>query len=170
MKLSSATVAMAFLFSVNSNAGEWIKSQKVEINPSSIDQVFRLVDKNDPGTSHKKLQIVTTDHGMSTDLSPRYSVYLGYASLAEMGNISADFKITDQAMKVISATRLSAGVYEVRVKEFLDDEIGMLEMVYTIDATSLFSDEKKLREKCGGDFCDEDLKTKIWVTRTSTAS
>lgn len=29
---------------------------------------------------------------MSTDVSPRYSIYLGYASLAEMGNIAVDFK------------------------------------------------------------------------------
>jgi hypothetical protein len=143
-----------------------VSSSEVKLNPSSVDQVIRLVDKNEPGSSHKKLSIIVEDRGMSTDVSPRYSVSLGYASLAEMGNISADFKINENAYQFLSATRKAPGIYEVRVVEYRDED-GMVEVTQTIDATKMFSDEQKLRKQCGGDFCDQTLKTSVDVKETA---
>ena len=142
-----------------------IKSEELSIAPSSIDRVIRLVDKHEPGSSHKKLSIIVTDNGMSTDVSPRYQIYLGYAGLAEMGNISADFKISDQAFKFISAIRKSAGIYEIKTVEYRDD--GMYNVTQTIDATKVFSDEKALRLSCGGDFCDQTLKSSVVVKESA---
>lgn len=150
--------ALVILSTAFAHAGT-IQSEELQIAPSDIDQVIRLVDKNDPGSSHKKLSIVVTDHGMSTDVSPRYSIYLGYASLAEMGNIAVDFKISDQAIQFLAASRKAAGVYEVVTTEYRDD--GMYKVTTTIDATKMFSDEKKERQACGGDFCDLKLKTSV---------
>lgn len=150
--------ALVILSTAFAQAGT-VKSQDLQIAPSKIDQVIRLVDKNDPGSSHKKLSIIVTDHGMSTDLSPRYSIYLAYASLAEMGNIAVDFKINDQAIQFLAASRKAAGIYEVVTTEYRDD--GMYKVTTTIDATKMFSDEKKEREACGGDFCDLKLKTSV---------
>lgn len=139
-----------------------INSSKENISPSEIDQVIRLVDKNEPGASHKKLSVVVTDHGMSTDVSPRYTVFLAYASMAEMGNVSVDFKITDQPFQFLSAARKAAGIYEVVVTEAR--ESGFVQVTYTIDATQMFADEKKERTKCGGEFCDMLLQTSVSVT------
>ncbi len=143
-----------------------VSSSKLQVEPSSIDQVIRLVDKHEPGSSHKKLSVVIEDRGMSTDVSPRYSIYLGYASLAEMGNISADFKINENAYKFLSATRKAPGIYEVKVVEYRDED-GMVEVTQTIDATKMFSDEQKLRKQCDGDFCDQTLKTTVEVKETA---
>lgn len=143
-------------------------SNTLKLSPSIIDQVIQLVNKHESGSSHKKLSIVVTDSGMTTDMSPRYSVYLGYASLAEMGNISADFLITDQTIKFLSAKRIKAGVYEVKTIEYrADDESdGFSEVTHLIDATKMFSDELKLRKNCNEAFCDKKLKTSIEVTET----
>lgn len=138
-----------------------IKSEKLSIAPSSIDKTFRLVDKNgDEG--QKKLSIIVADKGMSTDVSPRYSVYLGYQSNAEMGNLSADFLITDEAMSVESAKRVSAGIYQVVVDRYRDG-LYSEKVTLTIDATKMFADENKKREACGGDFCDGEILTSIEV-------
>lgn len=153
--LLSALVILSATFA----QAKTVNSTDVQISASSIDQVIRLVDKNEPGSSHKKLSIIVEDRGMSTDVSPRYTISLGYASMAEMGNITASFQISDQAFQFISASRKSAGIYEVKTVEYRDD--GMYDVTTTIDATKMFVDEKEQRKACGGDFCDQELKTSI---------
>ncbi len=160
MILTALVILMASI-----SQAKTVQSEELNVAPSSIDKVIRLVDKNEPGSSHKKLSIVVTDNGMSTDVSPRYQIYLGYASLAEMGNISVDFKVSDQAFEFISASRKSAGIYEVKTVEYRDD--GMYNVTQTIDATKVFADEKKQRDACGDDFCDQALKSSIVVTETA---
>ena len=153
------------LSTVSANAGT-VSSAINKIEPSGIDKVIRLVDKNDYKTGHKKVSIVVEDKGMSTDISPRYTVYLGYSSLAEMGNIWADFKINDNVFEFISATRKAPGIYEVKVIEYRDED-GMTEVTQTINANKMFSDEREMLKKCGDGFCDGELKTSIQVTETS---
>ncbi len=153
------------LSTVSASAGT-ISSGENKIEPSGIDKVIRLVDKNDYRTGHKKVSIVVEDKGMSTDVSPRYTVYLGYSSLAEMGNIWADFKINNNVFEFLSATRKAPGIYEVKVIEYRD-EFGMTEVTHTIDATKMFSDEREMLKKCGDDFCDGELKTSIQITETT---
>ncbi|MES2803906.1 MAG: hypothetical protein V4654_15545 [Bdellovibrionota bacterium] len=161
--LLSALVILTTIFA----QAKIVNSEDLKVSASSIDQVIRLVDKDDPGSSHKKLSIIVEDHGMSTDVSPRYTISLGYASMAEMGNITADFKITDQAYKFISAKRKGAGIYEVKTKEYRDAD-GMYDVTLTIDATKMFVDEKEQRKACGDNFCDLVLKTSISVSEKAT--
>ncbi|MGZ3745440.1 MAG: hypothetical protein ACXVB1_06060 [Pseudobdellovibrionaceae bacterium] len=142
-----------------------IHSSNTSIAPSSIDQVIRLVDKEQAGSSQKKLSIVVEDNGMSTDVSPRYTVYLGYANLSEMGSVTADFKINGNAIKFISAIRKAAGIYEVKVQEYRED--GMYEVIQEIDTTQMFSDEQKAIKTCGGDFCYRALETSVSVKETA---
>lgn len=156
--------SLVVLFSVISQA-KAIQSEQLNVSPSSIDKIIRLVDKDQPGSSHKKLSIIVTDNGMSTDVSPRYQIYLGYASLAEMGNITVDFKVSEDAYQFVSASRKSAGIYEVKTVEYRDN--GFYDVTLTIDATKVFSDEKTLRQSCGDDFCDQTLKSTIRVTETA---
>lgn len=138
-----------------------IASAKLQINPAEVDKVIRLVDKDEPGSSAKRLQIIVTDQGLATDVSPRYTIYLGYASLAEMGNMNASFKISDQAYQFVSAQRKAAGIYEVKSVEYRKD--GMFQVTHEIDASKMFADEKKLRKQCGDGFCDVELKSGISV-------
>lgn len=159
-------IVCSLILMSTSGFAKTVPSSQLQIEPSSIDKVIRLVDKNEAGSSHKKVSIIVEDKGMSTDVSPRYSVYFGYASLAEMGNITADFKINDNAFKFISATRKAPGIYEVKLVEYRDEE-GMVEVTQTIDAVKMFSDEEKLRKQCGEDFCDQILKTSVDVKETT---
>ena len=153
--------SLVILFSVITQA-KTIQSEELSLAPSSIDKVIRLVDKDDFGSTHKKLSVIVTDNGMSTDVTPRHTIYLGYASIAEMGNISADFMISD-AYEFVSASRKSAGIYEVITNEYRGADASY-KVTYTIDATQIFSDEKAQRRACGEGFCDENLKTSIVVT------
>ncbi|HEY8271775.1 MAG TPA: hypothetical protein VIG33_12865 [Pseudobdellovibrionaceae bacterium] len=143
---------------------EIIKSSKVQIAPSTISAVISLI----PGVNDKKIQVVVADHGLSTDVSPRYTIYLGFAAFAERGNITADFKITEQPVEFLSATRKSAGHYTVKTREYTDG--GMVEATYEIDATKVFADEHKERNRCASDFCDLDLETSISIKRTEKGS
>ncbi len=143
-----------------------VKSTEAQINPANIDTVIRLVDKNEPGSSQKKLSIVVTDSGMSTDVSPRYTVYLGYASMAEMGNLTSTFEITNLGYGPVKAERKAAGIYTVVVTQILD-QVGFAEVTYEVNATQMFIDENKMRDACGGDFCDGTLKSQISVKQLS---
>lgn len=161
--LTSVVIAISPLAVV----AETLTTTQESIAPSSIDQEIRLVDKNDTGSSHKKVSIIVTDSGMSTDVSPRYTIYLGYASFAEMGNIAANFKVTDQAFKFLTASRKAPGIYEIKFVEYRADGVaGFYEVTQMIDATKMFADENKLRNSCGDDFCDHTLNTTISVSET----
>jgi hypothetical protein len=142
--------------------GATIHSSEIHIEPSVVHRVIRLVDKVEARSSQKKLSIVVTDRGMSTDVSPRFNVYLSFASLAEMGNIFADFEINVAAVEFVSAKRTSPGIYVVKTHELRD--AGMYEVSQTINASKMFVDEKALRDQCGDRFCDHTLKTTIEVT------
>lgn len=155
--------AIVFLASTITQAAS-VNSERIEIKPSSVDKIIRLVEKVIPGSSEKKLSIIVTDAGMQTDVSPRYSVYLGYQSNAEMGNLSADFKLSDQFMSVSSARRVSAGIYEVTGDQYTSG-VSSKNVTLRIDATKMFADEAAARKACGDDFCDiEQLQTTIEVT------
>lgn len=159
----SVVSSIVFLMSLSAMA-KVVPSSKQRVDPAHIDQMIRLVDKKEIGSSHKKLSIIVTDGGMSTDVSPRFTVYLGYASMAEMGNLTSTFKINDNAFQFVSASRKAAGIYEVKVIEYRDD-VGLVEVTQTIDATKLFSDEKKIRNPCDG-FCDQEFKSSVEVQET----
>lgn len=143
-----------------------VNSTETQIAPANVDSVINLVNKIDAGSSQKKLNIVVTDSGMSTDVSPRYTVYLGYASMAEMGNISSTFEITNQGYGPVRAERKAAGIYTVIVTQFID-QVGLAEVTYEVNATQMFVDENKMRNACGGDFCDGNLKSTISVKQLS---
>lgn len=143
-----------------------IKSTEAQIDPASIDTVINLVKKDEPGSSQKKLNIVVTDSGMSTDVSPRYTVYLGYASMAEMGNITSSYEITNLGYGPVRAERKAAGIYTVIVNQYVE-QVGFAEVTYEVNATQMFIDENKMRNACGGDFCDGTLKSQISVKQLS---
>lgn len=156
-------ICIILCFSTVSTFAKTITTTSEKVYPSTIDQKITLFNNKETDGSHKKVSIILIDHGLSTDVSPRYSVYLGYASLAEMGNIYADFKISGQAFAFNYANRIAAGIYQIKTVEYRDED-GMVEVTQTIDATKMFLDEKKARKKCGFNFCDQDLKTTLEVS------
>lgn len=163
--MKALLTALALSVTVSAQA-EVIPSTLEKIAPDSVDQLIKLVNKDEPGSSQKKVSIVVTDGGMSTDVSPRYSVYLGLSSLAEMGNLSATVKITDQAFQFLSATRKGPGQYEVKTIEYRAE--GLVEVTKQINANQMFADERRDRAACdvGDGFCDGTISTSVTVTET----
>ncbi|QLY23985.1 hypothetical protein [Bdellovibrio sp. KM01] len=133
---------------------------------SSIDQTIRLAETRDREGTLRKVNIVITDHGLSTDVSPRYSIYLGYSSSAEMGNLYASYKITDQAYSDVSAKKLSPGIYEVKWTEYRGED-GMVSVTQKIDANAVYATDRVQRKQCGNDFCDGRIKADLTVTETA---
>ncbi len=160
----------ATLFSLNVFAAK-VPSAEIVLQPSELEKVIRLEEKNDYNTGHEKILIVVSDKGLSTDVSPRYGVYLSYANLAEMGIIRASFSIAN-ALQFVSAKKVKRGVYQVKTIEYRSngDEDSMFKVTYTVDATQVIADEAKQREECAktNDFCDSLLETSINVTERAT--
>jgi hypothetical protein len=146
-------------FALTSHA-KTLKPSDVKLSLSSIDQVIRLVRKEESGSSDRKLNLVITDTGMSTDVSPRIGIYLALASWAEMGNISAEYDLTNTALKFISAKRKAPGIFEIKYL----DSTSLNQVTMTVDARSLQNDERKARAACGDDFCDKSLNSEIKIT------
>lgn len=144
-----------------------VSSSQVQVSPSAVDQVIQLVNKSSSNGGEMKVTVLVEKGGLSTDFSPRYTLYLSIASFAEMGNITADFVIAN-AYEFLSARRKAPGIYEIQFVDYRTNEenTSRFEVTYTIDATQVFSDEKKQRAACGGDFCDVDLKTSVNITET----
>jgi hypothetical protein len=159
----------AFLLGGAANATT-VNSSVVSVAPSTITSVFKLVESAPQTVPAKKVQVVVTDHGLSTDLSPRYSAILSFSSFAEMGNITADFEITNHLFNGVSAKRLKPGIYEVSGVEYGGETATFANVAYTIDARQMFSDEISMRKFCGGDFCDGLLKTKVEVSKSIRSS
>lgn len=146
--------------------GTIVPSSSETINPATASQVITLAHRTEPGSSDLTVRVVVADHGMSTDVSPRYSVYLAIASYAEMGNITATFPVIPGAYQFVSATRVRGGVYKIVTKNFGDHGIDTI--VTTVDATQAFRDEKAARGQCGDNFCDLELQSEVRVDEVST--
>ena len=164
IKQSQDTQPVKLNQEVKINPVQTISSSSENISPSLVHKHILLVNKENLGSSHFKISVIVTDHGMSTDVSPRYTIYLGVSSLAEMGNLFADFKISDKAYKFISASKKAQSIYEIKFMEYREE--GMFEVTKTIDAKKIFLDEEKIRKDCADDFCDKPLKTSVDVTET----
>jgi len=153
------------LFSLNLagtvQAREVKSNPQLTLRPSEISAVIPLVNKVDDTGLQKRLQIVVQDQGMSTDVSPRYKVFLSYASLAEMGNLTADFELSANVFEFLSATRTAPGLYTIKFKELRNGK--MLEVTQEVNALQLFIKEKETRTNCGDNFCDLTIKSKILV-------
>lgn len=178
MKMTNTVLAFAVLVTtsfafaapkgggdIGSVADSIVSASDIKVDPSGVDQLVTLLKKTENGVT-KKVQILVQDNGLSTDVSPRYKIHLGYSSSAEMGNITANFQISELTWEFVSAKRLAAGIYEVKATELAEHDEGFFDVTYLIDATRMFSDEKAALKKCGGDFCDQSLATSIKITKT----
>jgi hypothetical protein len=163
--------SVVFVLSIAAQAGSdySIKSTTELIDAAHIDQVVRLVDKDDQqtGGTIRRVQVVVTDNGLSTDVSPRNAIYLTFASLAEMGNFHATFKLNDRTMKVLSVKKVNPGIYQIKTVDY-SDELGLVEVVQTIDSTDMFIQERALRINCGQNFCGGTVNSTIKVSKTTS--
>ncbi|WP_413584348.1 hypothetical protein [Bdellovibrio sp. HCB274] len=156
--------AIALSAAVTSHAAP-LAPTKAQISPDDIDQAIRLsATRRD--SALRKITVVVTDSGSSTDVSPRHTIYFTYNSFAEMGNMRATYLVAEDAFADVQATRVSAGIYEVSYIAYRAEQ-GMVKVTKTIDATEAFIEDKAKRDACGYDFCDAAIEAAIDMKETS---
>jgi len=71
-----------------------------------------------------RVGLVMVDHGGSTDVSPRASLYLTLFAESEMRGHTGLYRLTD-LNRLVSAERMSAGMYEIVLQRYdLDQTLG----------------------------------------------
>lgn len=160
--MSKLFCLLMLLGSFSAQAGE-VASSEVTIVPSTISEVKHFPVLSEPGSSESRFSIVVAEGGMSTDVYPRYSLYLGFASYAEMGNISTNFEL-GRFLDITEIKKKAPGIFEVKAVKVTERD--MPSVTLTIDATQVLADEENLRKSCDMDFCDKELSSKVKVTET----
>lgn len=171
-----STSAIALFFSTTALAasipgitGGALSSLKL----NQVDKVQTLVDKKyDPATNTTlSIKITTYDLGGSSEAANLTNIYLSSFSFNEEKNGGALHLIT-KAANVLSAKRLSAGVYQVVVEEWPvgpnwpspADDFRLCKVSYTVEASQLTVD---LRELTGvPEFGSKQFTTPISVSRS----
>jgi len=94
----------------------------------------------------KQVRLIEYHTGGSTDVSPRIALYLTFYNSQEMMDTNTVFKLGD-FYKLLGTKRLSAGIYQVKVLDLLENQDGgqsFYEVTYEINTYSIFSDDRSL--------------------------
>lgn len=161
--------ATAFAASVNGLAQDEL--QQLRLNQA--DQIYPLVVKKyDPATNTTlSLKVMSYDLGGSSDVSNLTAVYLGGFSFNEMQS-GGSLHLIGKVSKVLSVTRLAAGVYQVIAEEWPVGEawpspvsdFRLRKVAYRLNAVQLSMD---LRALAGvEEFEHKQFTTPISITRT----
>lgn len=128
------------------------------VNAARVVELVKLVDKSDI-----KVNLVVHDMGGSTDVSPTQELFFTLYVKGEMFSTDATFPL-GAVFAFQSATRLSGGIYEVKVSG-VDVETSMpVDKVLKIDAQKAILAIKKV--KCEDFDCpaSENFESHIDVT------
>lgn len=136
--------AFAVLTSFSSLAGVINSTKSNTVNVARIDKVITLVDK-----SNIKVNVVVQDLGGSTDVSPTKNVYFTLYSKGEMFSTDATFDL-GPAYEVISAKRISGGVYEIKASIPTSADPGMKYATLKVDAGNAINKIKAVE-------CNDDM-------------
>lgn len=104
-------LSLSFLILLTSNTlmAKEISSTKNAVNVARVVELVKLVNKNDI-----QVNVVVTDIGGSTDVSPTQDLYFNIYSKGEMFSTDASFSLgAIYALK--NAKRISSGLYELSV-------------------------------------------------------
>lgn len=137
--MKAAILCLALLVSFQSLANTVVSTRKNKINVARIDKVINLVDR--PGM---KVNVVVEDLGGSTDVSPTQRLLFTVYSKGEMFSTDATFDL-GLVYEVISAKRISGGIYEIKAVIPVDNESMMKTTTFKIDAIKVVNAIQKIR-------------------------
>lgn len=135
---------IAVLTSFSSFAATISSTKSNKVNVARIDKVITLVDK-----SEIKVNVVVQDLGGSTDVSPTKNIYFTLYSKGEMFSTDATFDL-GPAYEVLSAKRISGGVYEIKASIPTSADPGMKYATIKVDAGNAINKIKAVN--CGDEF------------------
>lgn len=138
--MKTAIFGLALLASLSSFAATIPSTKENKINVARVAKAITLVDKADI-----KVNVVVEDLGGSTDVSPTQKIFFTLYSKGEMFSTDATFDL-GPVFEVISATRLSGGMYAI--KAVVPSETEMMEEVtLKVNAIDAITSIKSV--KCG---------------------
>lgn len=109
-----------------------IQSKSITVNPARITDRVVLASTN--GNNGILVQIIAEQLNGATDVSNTHRIILAISQIGEMTEKEASFEI-GKSMGLISAQRLSGGVYQIK---YQDADVGNtrlnMEVIKTIDA------------------------------------
>ena len=111
-----ATIAVAAPRSI---AG--LPAGEPRVDLSTIEHQTTFVQTEREGVT-VRVGLVMVDHGGSTDVSPKGSLYLTLFAESEMRDNTALYRLTD-ANQLVSAERKAPGIYEVVLKRYDLDQV-----------------------------------------------
>lgn len=165
--LTTASIALAGPKKVHGLSESEISQLKL----NQVEQLYPLVEKYDSVTNtNLKMKVSTYALGGSTDVSNLMQVYLACFSHSEMKQ-GGSLHLIATVDKVLSVTRVSAGVYRIVVQEWpVGDEwqspvpdFRLRKVAYTVEASDLTVD---LRQLPGvGEFDERQFTTAVHVSR-----
>jgi hypothetical protein len=106
-----------------------IESSKNDVNVARVVEIVKLVNKSDI-----QVNLVVVDNGGSTDMSPTQSLFFNIYSKGEMFSTDASFDL-GYIFSLVSAKRVTNGVYEVKYMNIDDNSGNFVEMTKIIDAS-----------------------------------
>ena len=112
-----------------------IQSKSITVNPARItDRVVLASTNGNNGNNGILVQIIAEQLNGATDVSNTHRIILAISQIGEMTEKEASFEI-GKSMGLISAQRLSGGVYQIK---YQDADVGNtrlnMEVIKTIDA------------------------------------
>lgn len=91
------------------------------------------------------VRLISTDLGSHTDVAPNKNLYITFLDRGELNTTRTAF-LLDTVIELKSAKRISAGVYEIAVKD-----ANLRDSKLVVDTTQVFVDNKKLKLEEGQD-------------------
>jgi len=113
---STLALATAPLPSGRSRAIEALPADASSFDLATIEHQQTFVQTTRDEVS-VRVGLVMVDHGGSTDVSPRASLYLTLFAESEMRDHAGLYRLTD-LNRLVSAKRTSAGMYEIVLKRY----------------------------------------------------
>lgn len=176
LKMSTAIIATLMLASSWSSAATrtvpgMTRNQMTTLKLNQVDQLYPLVEKYDPATNTMlKMKVTTYNLGGSSDVSNLTEIYLGSFCHTEMKQGGA-LHLIASVDKVLSVTRIEAGIYRVVVQEWpLGDDwespvpdFRLRKVAYTINAANLSVELRKLEGIGEGE--ERQYSTPVYVDR-----
>ncbi len=109
-----------------------IQSKSITVNPARITDRVVLASTN--GNNGVLVQIIAEQLNGTTDVSNTHRILLAISQIGEITEKEASFEI-GKSMGLISAQRLSGGVYQIKYQDADSANKGLnMEVIKTIDA------------------------------------
>jgi hypothetical protein len=138
-----ASVILSGLFAVSALAStQRIQSLKEKEANFDVSRVASSTVLGENKEKDIKVRLVALDLGLSTDVSPRYALYLTFFHASDSMNSRTAFYL-GEVFDVVSTSRKSAGIYQISAR-VPSEETTIKAATLTVDTNEVWADDARL--------------------------